>query len=74
LAGEEIYKRWFKEAEEEFGSSHQFVKSSYFIIIIMGSISKELPVRGKTGTSVFGSSMKKDFMLDPEWRNMNHGT
>lgn len=44
----------------------------------MGSVGKdysqELSVRGKAGTSVFGSSMKKDFMLDPEWRNMNHGT
>jgi hypothetical protein len=44
----------------------------------MGSIGKdlpqELPLRGKTdATTVFGSSMKKNFMLDPEWRNMNHG-
>jgi hypothetical protein len=49
------------------------------IIIIMGSIGKdlpqELPLRGKTdATTVFGSSMKKNFMLDPEWRNMNHGS
>ncbi|EKJ77845.1 hypothetical protein FPSE_01938 [Fusarium pseudograminearum CS3096] len=44
----------------------------------MGSVGKdypqELPLRGKTGAAVFGSSMKKDFMLDPEWRNMNHGS
>jgi hypothetical protein len=43
----------------------------------MGSVgqgfSQELPVRGKTDTSVFGSSMKKEFMFDPEWRNLNHG-
>ncbi|KAF4966256.1 hypothetical protein FSARC_6055 [Fusarium sarcochroum] len=42
----------------------------------MGSIgqgsSQELPVRGKTDASVFGSSIKKDFLLDPEWRNLNH--
>ncbi|KAF5019592.1 hypothetical protein F66182_8402 [Fusarium sp. NRRL 66182] len=44
----------------------------------MGSIGKgssqELPVRGKTDASIFGSSMKKDFLLDPEWRNLNHGS
>ena len=39
----------------------------------MGSIGKtELPVRGKSA-SVLGSIAKKDFMFDPEWRNMNHG-
>ncbi|KAJ4002601.1 hypothetical protein NW752_001116 [Fusarium irregulare] len=40
----------------------------------MGSIGKtELPVRGKCA-SAMGSMAKKDFMFDPEWRNMNHGS
>jgi hercynylcysteine S-oxide lyase len=43
----------------------------------MGSIgqgsSQQLPVRGKTNTSVFGSAIKKEFLFDPEWRNLNHG-
>ncbi|WZH43294.1 pyridoxal phosphate-dependent transferase [Fusarium acuminatum] len=38
------------------------------------SFSQELPVRGKTDASVFGSSMNKEFMFDPEWRNLNHGS
>ncbi|KAF4341335.1 isopenicillin N epimerase [Fusarium beomiforme] len=42
----------------------------------MGSIgqgsSQQLPVRGKTDASVFGSAIKKEFMFDPEWRNLNH--
>ncbi|KAF7543726.1 hypothetical protein G7Z17_g10509 [Cylindrodendrum hubeiense] len=44
----------------------------------MGSIgqgsSQELPVRGKPEASVFGSAMRKDFLFDPEWRNLNHGS
>ncbi|KAH7244184.1 pyridoxal phosphate-dependent transferase [Fusarium redolens] len=44
----------------------------------MGSIgqgsSQQLPVRGKTNTSVFGSAIKKEFLFDPEWRNLNHGS
>ncbi|KAF5617975.1 isopenicillin N epimerase [Fusarium tjaetaba] len=44
----------------------------------MGSIgqgsSHQLPVRGKTNTSVFGSAIQKEFMFDPEWRNLNHGS
>lgn len=43
----------------------------------MGSIgqgsSQELPLRGKPEGAVFGSAMKKDFLFDPEWRNLNHG-
>ncbi|KAK7420450.1 hypothetical protein QQZ08_010437 [Neonectria magnoliae] len=44
----------------------------------MGSIgnnsSKELPVRGKPAASVFGSEMRKEFLFDPDWKNLNHGS
>ncbi|WJG35369.1 pyridoxal phosphate-dependent transferase [Fusarium oxysporum Fo47] len=40
----------------------------------IGQVSSQLPVRGKTNTSVFGSAIKKEFMFDPEWRNLNHGS
>ncbi|KAF5678332.1 isopenicillin N epimerase [Fusarium heterosporum] len=44
----------------------------------MGSVdqgvSQELPVRGKIDVPAFGGSMKKEFMFDPEWRNLNHGS
>ncbi|KAL6412098.1 hypothetical protein AUP68_04480 [Ilyonectria robusta] len=44
----------------------------------MGSIgqgsSQELPLRAKPQGDVFGSAIKKDFLFDPEWRNLNHGS
>ncbi|KAH7171310.1 pyridoxal phosphate-dependent transferase [Dactylonectria macrodidyma] len=45
----------------------------------MGSIgqgtSQELPLRGKPETAaVFGDALKKEFLFDPEWRNLNHGS
>ncbi|KAI5456995.1 pyridoxal phosphate-dependent transferase [Mariannaea sp. PMI_226] len=36
--------------------------------------SQELPLRGKPETSAFGKSMREKFPLDPEWRNLNHGS
>ncbi|KAF4985295.1 hypothetical protein FDECE_16668 [Fusarium decemcellulare] len=39
----------------------------------MGSVGEhELPLRGKK--AVFGHAMKDEFLLDPEWRNLNHGS
>ncbi|KPM38282.1 hypothetical protein AK830_g8288 [Neonectria ditissima] len=44
----------------------------------MGSVgdnsTTELPVRGKPAASVFGSEMNKQFLFDPEWKNLNHGS
>lgn len=77
-----LEKKYIREdsrnlAEEFWIITSVIESSSFTIIIIMGSVGKdypqELPLRGKTGAAAFGSSMKKDFMLDPEWRNMNHG-
>ncbi|KAF4982221.1 hypothetical protein FZEAL_2105 [Fusarium zealandicum] len=45
----------------------------------MGSVGQgspqALPLRGKANeASVFGSAMKNEFLFDPEWRNLNHGS
>ncbi|KAM0425086.1 hypothetical protein ACHAPT_009646 [Fusarium lateritium] len=40
----------------------------------MGSVTQELPLRGKAGASVFGSAMKDEFLFEPGWRNLNHGS
>lgn len=39
----------------------------------MGSVTQDLPLRGKPGASVLGAAMKDEFLFDPEWRNLNHG-
>lgn len=80
-AAENLYKRSLRNTL--YGSIRVFEYQSFVdyhikqTYIIMGSVgqsfSQELPVRGKTDASVFGSSMKKEFMFDQEWRNLNHG-
>ncbi|RSM17916.1 hypothetical protein CDV31_003342 [Fusarium ambrosium] len=40
----------------------------------MGSVTQELPLRGKPSATVFGAAMKDEFLFDPEWRNLNHGS